>query len=138
MAANDVFKAEFHFEAPSGKASTGLYYREVTANAANEDVCKDICDAIHAAMGSQVLGILSDEWWFTAISCRMVHPTAVVTPLNGTSPDYNKAMVPPYIRTVDVPGQQGTWSPSGPALPANNTTQMDLNQTTSVSGPTGG
>jgi len=128
MAANDVYRAQFHFEMPSGKASCGLFYRESTPNAVLTDNPKDIANALHLGIVAAMRAILSSETWFTAIRVDKVHPTITATALPPSNQDYERASEPPSIKTVDGPGQVGLNAAN--ALPSNNTIQLDLEQTT--------
>ncbi len=130
----DVFRLDFHFENPSGKSSTGIYLREDGVNVTITDICKDIADAAHLRFVAPIRAMLSSEWWFTAIRVRQVHPTVAVTPVNpgpNTAGDYNRALLAQYTKTVDGPGQSGLYNGGAtePSLPANNSVQIDLEQT---------
>jgi len=130
----DVFRMDWHFENPSGKSSTGIYLREDGENATITDICKDIADAAHAKFVAPLRLLLSSEWWFTAIRVRQVHPTVAVTPAfpgPNTNGDYNRALLAQFTKTVDGPGQSGTYNGGAtePSLPANNSIQIDLEQT---------
>jgi len=130
----DTFRIDLHFESPSGKASCGFYAREDGENATITDTCKDLAESVHTALVAPVRAMISSEWWFSAIRVRQVHPTVEVTPeftKPGAPPTYTRSLLPQYTKTVDGPGQAGTYNggATAPSLPANNSVQIDLEQT---------
>ena len=134
MAADDVYRMDWHFENPSGSSSCGIYLKEDGSNGTIQDICKDIADAAHTKFVAAVRAMMSSEWRFTAIRIRQVYPTVAVTPQNPgpNSPgNFNRAPHAQYTRTVDGPGQTGTYNGGAaePSLPANNSVQIDLEQT---------
>jgi hypothetical protein len=130
MALNDIFQARFHFETPSGKAGCGLYYRETTANASNNDTCLDLANALHASIVSPLRGILSNKFRFTGIEVNQMHPTVPVTAINPPNNVRQRATRPKACVTVDGPGQIGEFAPPDVGLPSNNSVQFDLIQNT--------
>jgi len=128
MAIADIFAARLHFETPSGKASTGLYFRESSTNASIPFATVDLAESLIATLTAPVRAMLSDDYYFTAISVRKAHPTSAVAALAPPNTVSNRSDEPYAIKTVDGPGQVGL--ASGPGLPANNTVQFDLEQST--------
>ena len=128
MAIADVYHARLHFETPSGKASTGLYYREATANVSTAFNTVDLAESMIATLTAPVIAMLSDDFFFSAIAVRKVHPTEAIAALAPPNLVSNRSEEPYAIKTVDAPGQAGT--NSGPGLPSNNTVQFDLEQST--------
>lgn len=128
MAVGDVIHARLHFENPSGRSSTGLYYQESTTNATVAFATVDLAESMLATLTAPVIAMLSDDFFFTAISCRKVHPTSPVAALAPPNTVSNRSDEPYAIKTVDAPGQQGTGS--GPGLPSNNCVQFELEQST--------
>lgn len=133
MAIGDIYKADIHFESPSMAANTGLYFRETTANASNLDTTSDLAESIHTAINGPLRNILSSEWWFTGVTCQKMHPTDTITAINPVDPlfpDYQKATVPKRTFTADPQGGNYNGGATEPSLPANNTIQLDLTQST--------
>ena len=128
MAIGDVFHARLNFETPSGKASTGLYYRESAANATVWPSTKDLAESLIATLTAPVRNMLSDDYWFSSVSVRKVHPTTTRTAIHGLLSDYQSSEEPYVVKTVDGPGQVGL--NSGPGLPANNQVTFELEQST--------
>lgn len=135
MAEGDIFQLTLNFENPSGKSSSSIYLKEDGENAVITDICKDIADAAHLSWTAAVRAMLSSEWRFASIRVRQVHPTVAVTPAfpgpNSPGP-YNRSLLAQHTKTVNGPGQTGTYNGGAtePSLPANNSVQIDLEQTT--------
>ena len=113
MAVGDIFLTRFNFENPSGQGSMGMYHRE-TAIVTSEDSCRMIADALHAACGDEVLAALSDDWYWAGIEVRKVFGDPR----------------PVYLRETKDAGNLAAGKIAGPGLPANNSVQFDLIQTT--------
>lgn len=130
MAAGDIFFARFNFENPSGKASAGIYFREVTPNATNLDTTSDIAEGLDTKLAGELRDCLSSDWELPSIEVSQVHPTAAVTPIVGGGPDYQKALTPKVIRTLTPQAGNFNGGATEPALPAGNAVQLDLLQST--------
>lgn len=113
MAVGDIFQARFHFENPSGAGSMAYYLRE-TAEVGGDDASKLIADALHLAVGDEVLAALSDDWYWSGIEVSKVHGDPR----------------PVYLRETKDGGGLSAGKIAGPGLPANNSVQFDLIQTT--------
>ncbi len=108
MAADDIYHVQINLEAPSGKASFGLYYEEVVANDFVGLDTRAVGESWDASISSAFLDVLSDDWKFPSIIVRKM----VLNPV-------------PMDR-FDNATQAGTVT--GPALPANNAMLLSLRQ----------
>lgn len=127
MAANDILEAQFHYETPSGRASSRLYYRESSPNATIPFSTVDLAESLLATITAPMRNVLSDDFYFTGIVVRLVHPTETRLALTPPNNPYQAAEMPASYKTVDGPGQVGL--ASGPGLPANNAAVLKLEQT---------
>lgn len=125
---NDIFEAQFHFETPSGHATSRMYFRETTANATVWPPTADLGESLLNVLTTPMLNSIADTFFFAAVLVRMVHPTDTRTALTPPNDDYQAAEVPAAYKTAFDPGQQGL--ASGPGLPANNTMVLELEQAT--------
>lgn len=108
MALNDIFFVRANFEAPSGSASTGIYYREAAVRSGVGTDTQIVANSFDAIFGPLIRDVLATEWQLTSFWCqkRIVQP------------------VPAY-KTVQV-AQSGTRA--GTSLPANNAINVQLHQ----------
>lgn len=108
MAADDIYQASFHYEAPSGAASFRLYYQEDAVRSGIGTDTQVLSTTLDDKLSTEIRDCLSDDWLFTAI---------VVHKVSGTKEA--------KFRT-DITVQAGTRV--GPSLPANNSILIALSQ----------
>lgn len=111
----DIFRAQFNYENPSGRAAWTVYYRMTELISGNGPETRRLAQSIVAQFGSQIIDILSDDFWFTSVAVRKVFEVGGVLDQE-----------PPWVENVAT--QQGTRT--GPGLPANNAMIMSLFQGT--------
>lgn len=108
MSAEDIYSVKCHFEAPSGSASTLLYYQQTVDATAVDNSNLTLSNAWVQDLGNLVRQIISDDWWFPAISVRKI---------TGN---------PEAMYRHDFIVQPG--GVTGPSLPANNSALFELSQ----------
>jgi hypothetical protein len=108
MAAEDIYEVKMNFEAPSGSASTRVYYQQTIDATAVENPNKTLADAWVAFLAVAVNKIISSDWWF---------PSICVSKITG---------LPAAMYRHDFGDQPG--STTGPSLPANNSLLFELAQ----------
>lgn len=108
MAVNDIFFVKMNFEAPSGAASTGIYYRESAVRSGAGTDTQIVANSFDAAIAALVRDVLATEWQLTSIWAekRIVQPS-------------------PAFKTIQAT-QNGTRA--GTSLPANNAINVQLHQ----------
>lgn len=74
MSVTDIYEVKFHFEAPSGYATTRFYVQETVQRSTVGTDTSVVGSSVDAHMGPEVLGILSDDWTFPAIEVNKVSP----------------------------------------------------------------
>lgn len=105
---DDIFKATFHFEDPSGASSCGAYYQQTADNGSTDYDTFKLAEALEAALAGPITDVLSDDFWFSGVRVRKVYDVPQNQFLDTTNP------------------QTGTQL--GPGLPSNNCILLDLNQ----------
>lgn len=110
MAQSDIYEVKFHFEAPSGNATSRFYVQETVGRSTIGTDTSVVAESIDTWMGAEVLAVMSDDWTFPAIEVNKVSPR-----------DTQRFR---QDRAVIVGGKVG------PSLPANNSIVFSLHQGT--------
>lgn len=108
MAADDIFHVQAIFEAPTGEASVGIYYRENSPQTGPGLGTQALADAWDSAFRLPVINVLANDWWFPSIIVRKVYDEP--TPMSRLDSDTQVGAGP------------------APSLPANNCLQINLTQ----------
>lgn len=108
MAADDIYRATFHFESPTGSASVRLYLQETVARTGVGTDPQIAGESVQAAIVPLMLDCLSDDWELPSLTTEKV------------------AEDPEAKWRADVAAPAGTRL--GPSLPANNTLLFILQQ----------
>jgi len=110
MAQDDIYEVKFHFEAPSGYATSRFYVMETETRSTAGTDTSVLAESIEDHMGAEVLEVMADDWSFPAIEVNKVQPL-----------DTQKAR---FDRVSIVGGKVG------PSLPSNNAITFALSQST--------
>lgn len=110
MAADDIFRVEVNLEAPSGRASFGVYYRETVPNTGPTTDTETLADSFDLAISQTIINLLSDDWKYPSfiVSKQVLNPVEKFI--------FNRA-----VQAGDI---------TGPSLPANNAALFALHQST--------
>jgi len=108
MAQTDIYEVKFHFEAPSGYATTRFYVQETEQRSTVGTDTSVVAASIDDHMGPEVLEIMSDDWSFPSIEVNKVSPR-----------DTQRFR---FDRVAIAGGK------AGPSLPANNAIVYGLSQ----------
>lgn len=70
---DDIFRATFHFEDPSGHSSTSCYFQQTADNSSTIRDCIELADALEDELDSLIGDVLSDDFWFTSVEVNKVY-----------------------------------------------------------------
>ena len=107
---DDIFRATFHFEDPSGASSCGCYYQQTVDNGATDYDTFKLAQALETVLAPPIVAMLSEDFWFAGVTVNKVYDVAQNKYLSSANP------------TV---GTQ-----TGPGLPSNNCILFSLEQMT--------
>jgi len=107
---DDIFRATFHFEDPSGASSTSCYFQQTADNSSTNRDTIELARALEDELDGLIIAVLASTFWFTAVEVRKVYEFAEPFWLESSTPQAGLVV--------------------GEGLPSNCCAVMTLNQTT--------
>lgn len=107
---DDIFRATFHFEDPSGASSSSCYFQQTEDNLSTNRDTIELARALEAELDALIVAVLASTFWWTAIEVRKVWDAKEPVWLETSNPQAGAVV--------------------GPGLPSNCCVIMSLAQST--------